>query len=217
MRDCQLTRSRRASQQSTTPIPPLRLLHQETISRNTTNFRMPPGSPFRGIYPLATMAQSSLRAEESTSLGTLSATATPDPGDDHRRQATPAPRESVADLNLSQNAQANPYIMSPILPVDVLLMVLEQLRDTPFFPSLRLITKQFNTLVTPILYRHITLTSKILSNFIRSKEIAYSTKSQFQVRHYIGQYTEYISISTTVDSQMAIRLLRSLKNLRQIT
>lgn len=163
------------------------------------------------------MTQSPPRAEESASIPPLSTIVSSESGNNTRRRAIPAMAEPIDNLNLSRTAHAKPLITTPILPLDVLLMVFEQIRDTPSFPNLRLVTKQFKALVTPIFYRHITLTTKILSNFIRSKDIPFSTSPHFEIRHYIRHYTENISISTKVDSHLAARLLRSLKNLRQIT
>lgn len=79
-----------------------------------------------------------------------------------------------------------------ILPLDVLIMVFEELhRLSPRrFSSLRLVSKQFDALVVPIVYRHLILTNGVLACF--GNRIG--RKAQLQVAQDVRRYTRGVEM-----------------------
>lgn len=100
------------------------------------------------------------------------------------------------------------------LPVDVFALVLEQLHKIA--PAqlflLRHVSKDFDALITPIVYRNIILNNKIVSCFRdQSSQI---TPLQWRVVSKVSLYTQYITIGRSLEWNTTIALFGTLRELK---
>lgn len=98
-------------------------------------------------------------------------------------------------------------------------MIFEQVENSTL-KYLRLVSRQFKDLTTPIKYRHVNMTRRLAGCFAQGDTRDYLRPVRLsgrQVARDVSQYTEHVSVNQSVIVVLALRLLKSLKNLRHIT
>lgn len=87
-------------------------------------------------------------------------------------------------------------------------MVIENLHESSpeSLPALRVISKQFDRIIVPIMYQHITLTPGLLQGLVDG-----------QFGQDIRRYTRHIVVRETVDWEVANKLIRSMDKLESFT
>lgn len=103
------------------------------------------------------------------------------------------------------------------LPTEILELIFEELQKSSSLANVRLVSVQFNEIATPIAYRQVTLTDQILASFSLSKYLFDHTISQLRVAHDVRFYTRHISIDRCLDKDLLKELLRSMKDIRNVT
>ena len=122
---------------------------------------------------------------------------------------------AIMDLNPVQN----PVMSRAKIPTEILCMVVETVQaqqlPTSFF-DLRLVSKQFNSLVTPLLYRHIILNKQIIVSLVSNQ--ATLSPHKLQVAHNIREYTWHVTLQGDVFPEEHLgSVFGSLKYLREVT
>lgn len=100
------------------------------------------------------------------------------------------------------------------LPADVILTILEDLHNIQGISNLRIVSKQFDALVTPLSYRHVHLTDRILAPFALNPD---ASSVQQQVAHDVKNHTRHLTIKRSLDWMLVAKLLKSLNNLQSFT
>ena len=93
-------------------------------------------------------------------------------------------------------------------------IVLAQEVATSFF-DLRVVSKQFNSLVTPLLYRHIILNKRIIVSLVSHQ--ATLSPHKLQVAHDIREYTWHVTLQGDFPEEHLGSVFGSLKHLREVT
>ena len=112
-----------------------------------------------------------------------------------------------------------PVKSEPKLLADILRMVMELLLalklPRKFFFLLRLVSRDFNALITPLLYRHIVLNNRSVLLLVSS--VATLPLYKAQVLHNIRRYTQHVTLEGTLPERELESALDSLKYLRLVT
>ena len=116
-----------------------------------------------------------------------------------------------------------PVIQNPVtsrakIPAEILYMVVEtaQAQQLPTsFSKLRVVSKQLNSLVTPLVYRHIVLNKRIIVSLIPNQ--ATLSPHILQVAHDVREYTWHITLQEDFPEEHLGRVFGSLKHLRELT
>ena len=122
------------------------------------------------------------------------------------------------DLIPFQMAQT-PVVSGSKILAEIIRMVIELLlaQNLPkiFVRDLRFVSKQFNDLVTPLLYRHTILTHRILlSLLLKEHDIAPHKR---QVGQDVREYTQHLTLNGDLPPEHLSRVFESLKCLREVT
>ena len=109
-------------------------------------------------------------------------------------------------------------IDAPHLPSDIWFLIFGEIYNTPRSSTLwdlRFVSHQFNTLITPLVYRRIGLNDSIVRCF--KSQNTRLRPVQIRVAEYISAYTREITIPQVVDVDSLAALLISLRDLRHLT
>ena len=105
------------------------------------------------------------------------------------------------------------------IPTEILYMVVETVlaQEVPTsFLGLRLVSKQFHSLVTPLLYHHITLNKRAIESLVSNRAIL--SPHKLQVAHDIREYTWHVTLQGDVFPEENLgSVFASLKYLREVT
>lgn len=98
-------------------------------------------------------------------------------------------------------------------------MILENLHksDPKSLVQIRVVSKQFNSLITPITYHEINLTPLLMQCLSNNFEPKVDPTADWQVTHDICSYTRHMVIRELVDWEVANNLLRSMDRLESFT
>lgn len=102
------------------------------------------------------------------------------------------------------------------LPSDILIMVLEDPHhlSSTSFSMLRLVSRQFDALIVPILYRSVRLTSRVVRTFANPETL---TPDQLQVGRDVREHTRTISIDEILDWSLVTKMLETMNLLKSLT
>ncbi len=121
----------------------------------------------------------------------------------------------LTQLPASQNpVMSGSKILAEILRI-VIEMLLAQKLPKWFFWNLRLVSKQFNDVVTPLIYRHIVLSSRDILLLV-SNETTLSPH-ELQIARDIGRYTRHVFLKGDLPVEHLRSVFESLKHLREVT
>lgn len=102
---------------------------------------------------------------------------------------------------------------------DILRMVIEillaQKLPKRFFDDLRLVSKQFNIVVTPMLYRHFVLNNRTVLLLMSKESILPPYK--VQIARNIREYTQHVTLKEHLPAEHLRNVFQSLKYLREVT
>ena len=103
------------------------------------------------------------------------------------------------------------------VPAEILCMVLEIVlaQDYPRCFELRLVSKQLNHLVTPLLYRQITLNRRMIMSL--ESNLKFLSPHKRQVARYVRKYTWSVTLRGDFPDENLGSVFKSLKCLREIT
>ena len=106
-------------------------------------------------------------------------------------------------------------------PVEILLQIFEDVHRIAPASSydLRLVSRQFNSLVHPIVYRHVKLNDTLVNCFEVDDDLEMSSEVvdlRRRVRNAISTFTRQISIREALDWASVVSLLSSLKTLNHL-
>ena len=127
--------------------------------------------------------------------------------------------DSTADAPLTPS----PLILgTPELPAVVILSILGELHEIQDIPNLRIVSKQFDTLIVPLSYRHVYLTERILAPFANEQELnddasTVQPQAALQVARDVKNHARHLTIKRNLDWSSVARLIESLRNLRSFT
>lgn len=103
--------------------------------------------------------------------------------------------------------------------VEILHMVMELLLagKTPMktFAPLRLVSKQFNAVITPLFYRHIVLNGRIIMLLVSSA--ATLAPDKVQIACNIRSFTQHVTLKGELPAEHLKSAFDSLKHLRLVT
>lgn len=89
-------------------------------------------------------------------------------------------------------------------------------QDVPTsFMDLRLVSKQFNSLATPLSYRHINLNKRAIESLVSNR--ATLRPHKLQVARDIREYTWHVTLQGEIPEEHLGRAFGSLKYLREVT
>ena len=98
------------------------------------------------------------------------------------------------------------------LPPEILLGIFEDIQDQRTLRNLRLVSKQFDELVTPIWCREVVLTPNIVAQYSLNK--GWADHSILQVQRTV--HTRHVVIKKELDWLLVNRLLSTLRNLQSL-
>ena len=99
----------------------------------------------------------------------------------------------------------------PALPPEVLLITFNSAHETAALSVLRIVSRQFDLLIVPIIYRQVTLTAKVVACVQQSTPERSAT--QLHIAKSICKYTRHVSINKELHWPSVLRLLYSLEKL----
>lgn len=107
------------------------------------------------------------------------------------------------------------------LPREVLVMIFEELANTPYLRGMRLVSSQFEDLIVPIVYRHVTLTSHLLDAYLPSMPGSYSWEkaqaSKVSVLYLqMALYTRHVTIDRKLDLHSVCKVVKDLGVLESV-
>ena len=113
----------------------------------------------------------------------------------------------------------SPNLLSrtPELPADVILTILEELHKVQSISHLRVVSKQFEALATPLAYRHVHLTERIVAPFAFPPELYDPMIVHLQVARFVKLYARHLTVKRDLDWFLVAKLIKSLDNLRSFT
>ena len=106
---------------------------------------------------------------------------------------------------------------TPELPADVILTILEELHQRQSISHLRVVSKRFDAIVTPLSYRHVHLTDRIIAPFALKQELYDPSIVQLQVARDVQNHARHLTVKRNMDWSLVAKLIRSLVNLRSFT
>ena len=107
---------------------------------------------------------------------------------------------------------------TPGLPAEVILSILKELHEIQDIPTLRIVSKQFDALVVPLVYRHVHLTKGILAPFACEQELDDDASTvQLQVARDVRNHARHLTIKRNLDWRLVAKLIKLLRNLRSFT
>ena len=120
------------------------------------------------------------------------------------------PFAKLSGLDLSFSAMLSP---------ELLVMILKAFhKSSPeSLPELRLVTKQFDSIIVPITYNHITPTPKLIQCVSNNRESSVHLVAEWRVTQDICRYTRHIAIKELLDWEVVDILLRRLRELKTFT
>ena len=137
--------------------------------------------------------------------------------------------EIVALITSRTPVKSEPKLLADIIRMVLELLLALKLPRTFLFP-LRLVSKEFNALITPLLYRHIVLDSPSILLLVSSLATLPPSKvrvlhsirrtlppSMVRVLHNIRRYTQHVTLEEHLPEERLERALDSLKNLQLVT
>ncbi|MCJ1458230.1 hypothetical protein MMC28_008601 [Mycoblastus sanguinarius] len=145
---------------------------------------------------------------------------------EHQKEISPTPQPNTAGSPPAERTRTLESTWARVmarsrlprqLPSDILIMIFEELRDSPSLPGIRLVSSQFNQLIIPITYRHIVLTNRILAVYPLGSKLCDEHISAAQATKNIELYTRHITINRPLKWLLLMKLLESLENLRYVT
>ena len=98
------------------------------------------------------------------------------------------------------------------LPPEILLNIFEDIQHQHTFRNLRLVSRQFDQLITPIWCREVVLTPDIVAQYTLNKGWADHTILQVQMT----VHTRHVIIKTELDWVLVNRMLSTLRNLKSL-
>ena len=141
----------------------------------------------------------------------------------------PPPLEMIALLTSRTPVKPEPKLLADIIRMVLELLLALKLPRTFLF-TLRLVSKEFNALITPLLYRHIVLDSPSVLLLVSSLatlppsevRVLHSIRrtlapSKVRVLHSIRRYTQHVTLEERLPEERLERALDSLKYLRLVT
>ena len=93
--------------------------------------------------------------------------------------------------------------------------LLAQNLSNGFFCDLRLVSKQFDVVVTPMLYRHFVLNKRTVLLLV-SKESTLQPH-MVQIARNIREYTQHVTLKENLPAENLRIVFQSLKYLREVT
>ena len=106
---------------------------------------------------------------------------------------------------------------TPELPADVILTILEEIHKKQGISHLRVVSKQFDSLIIPLSYRHVHLTERIVAPFALEQELHDPLVVQLQVARDVKHHTRHLTVKRNLDWSLVAKLIQSLVNLRSFT
>lgn len=100
----------------------------------------------------------------------------------------------------------------PVLPPEVLLIIFNLAHETTPLSSLRVVSRQFDNLLVPIIYRQVILNPKIVACF----QAQMNSPIQLQIAKDIRTYTEHVSIVEELHWPSVLQLLYTMENLQEL-
>lgn len=102
---------------------------------------------------------------------------------------------------------------------ELLVMILRAFHksSSESLPELRLVTKQFDNIIVPITYNHITLMPKLIQYVFDNLESNVNHTVNWQVTQDLYRYARHIAIKELVDWEVVDILLRRLHELETFT
>ena len=98
------------------------------------------------------------------------------------------------------------------VPPEILLIILENVKDQRTVRNIRLVSTQFEELMTPIWCREVVLTPDIVAQY--SLDRGWADHSMLQVQRTV--HTRRVIIKKELDWLLVSRLLSTLKNLQSL-
>ena len=120
----------------------------------------------------------------------------------------PLPSREITDSTTTS------WLLLPVLPPEVLLIILNLAHETMILSDWRLVSKQFNDLIVPIIYRHVTLNARVVACFQQSTPDRSAV--QLRIANYVCNHTKHISIDRALHWPSVLELLYSLDNFREL-
>lgn len=133
---------------------------------------------------------------------------------------SPVSRPRFRRHTLPSIAATDPPVLStlrpplPALPAELLLMIFNLAHETAALSVLRVVSRQFNQLVVPIIYHHVTLTTRVVACLQTST--SERLPPQVQVAKDICKYTRHISLDKELHWPSVLKLLYSLDELQEL-
>ena len=110
------------------------------------------------------------------------------------------------------NSTTNSRVLLPVLPPEVLLIILNLAHQTTIPSDWHVVSKQFNDLITPIFHHHVTLNARIVACFHQSTPDR--SAIQLRIANYVCKHTRHVSIDRKLHWPSVLELLHLLENLR---
>ena len=103
-------------------------------------------------------------------------------------------------------------------PTELLIQICGDLHKIQLISELRLVNRQFHELATPVYYRHVTLTDRLISAFSSQLPQSQLGVAQSKFACHMQEYTQNLFIESLLecDCRDVLELLASLKRLRSI-
>ena len=117
-------------------------------------------------------------------------------------------------LTGTSDSTTNPRFLLPVLPPEVLLIILNLAHQTTTLSDWRVVSKQFNDLIAPIFYHHVTLNARIVSCFHQTTPDR--SAIQLRIANYVCKHTRHVSIDRKLHWPSVLKLLHLLENLQQL-
>lgn len=114
-------------------------------------------------------------------------------------------------------ASASLLPRTPLLPAEVTAIILDELHETQYLPDLRVVSKQFDALIVPLVYRHVCLTDRIVEPFESEQELYAPSIVQLQVARHVRQHARHLTVDQRLDWSLVANLIRSMANLKSVT
>lgn len=112
----------------------------------------------------------------------------------------------------------NPVMSRANIPAEILCMVVETVLAQELarsFFDLRLVSKQFNSLITPLLYRHVILNKRIIVSLVSNPTTL--SPHELQVAHDVREYTWHVTLQGDFPDEHLESVFGSLKCLQGVT
>ena len=121
----------------------------------------------------------------------------------------------VIPLQMAQTSMmSGSKILAEILRIVIEILLAQNLPEG-FLRNLRLVSKQFHGLFTPLLYRHIILTPRIVLSLVSSE--ATLAPYKLQLATDLRMYTKQVTLNRELPTEQLRSVFERLKHLQEVT